>query len=319
MHVDQESKFNRKSTPGLVDTDNSESRLGAKGSYEINSSLTAKYTLELGVNSTKTDDGAGTSGRIRVRMAKIDMVSKFGTLTVGQDYTADALANLKVDTFAGTVASGVGADYAAYVENATTNMGILYRSRKDLVKYATPVFAGVQYSVSVDKADKRSNDPSSSNYGPTYTTHLVSFDKKMDAMTLRLQSSFTHWAQASTGDNSNLHVGTVLGFGNLTFKAGWSDQESKDLAGVATDTSRMTAGFTYGMGDHTAKLAYYVTEEEVGAASEEDTQISAGYEYALHKNVTMNTIVSLLEHTDSTDTTKNNEATVVSVGAVVKF
>ncbi|WP_372654986.1 porin, partial [Halobacteriovorax sp.] len=47
MHVDQESKFNRKSTPGLVDTDNSESRLGAKGSYEINSSLTAKYTLEL--------------------------------------------------------------------------------------------------------------------------------------------------------------------------------------------------------------------------------------------------------------------------------
>ncbi|GEM_PF-4543396 len=332
MHVDQESSFNRKSTPGLVDTDNSESRLGAKGHYEINSSLTAKYSLELGLNSAANNDGTGTSGRIRIRLAKIDMVSKFGTLTLGQDYTADSLSMLKVDTFSGTVASGVGADYAAYVAGTQSGIGFKYRSRKDQVKYATPVFAGVQYTVSVDKNDNRSNNPAATSpevYAPTYTTHLLSFDKKMDAMTLRLQSSLTHWAQASTGDNSNLHFGTVLGFGNLTFKAGWSKEENESVNSVSTntdETTRMTLGFTYGMGDHTARLAYYASEKDAktstATTTTEDTQISAGYEYAFHKNVSMNTIVSLLEHTDSSHTAtniKNNEATVVSVGAVVKF
>ncbi|WP_417335558.1 porin [Halobacteriovorax marinus] len=325
MHVSQESKFNRKSTPGVVDTDNSESRLGAKGSYDLGNDMTAKYTLELGLNSAKENDGTGTSGRIRMRLAKVDLATKFGTLTLGQDYTADSAAMLQIDTFSGSVASGVGGDYAAYVEGTNSGIGFLYRSRKDLVKYATPVFAGVQYAISVDKNDKRSNDPASTNYDATYTTHLLSFDKKMDAMTLRLQTSMTHWAQAATGDNSNLHFGTVLGFGNLTFKAGWSKEENKSVGGVSTatdETTRMTAGLTYKMAAHTAKVAYYKAEEDAkrGATTttEEDSQISFGYEYGFNKYVSLNTIVSLLDHKETT-TANNNDATVVSMGAVVKF
>lgn len=325
MHVSQESKFNRKSTPGVVDTDNSESRLGAKGSYELGNDMTAKYTLELGLNSAAADSGASSSGRLRMRLAKVDLATNFGTLTLGQDYTADSASMLKIDTFAGTVASGVGGDYAAYVENTNSGIGFLYRSRKDLVKYATPVFAGVQYTVSVDKNDDRSNTSTVNGGEPTYTTHLLSFDKKMDAMTLRLQSSMTHWATSSTGDNSNLHFGYVLGFGNFTMKAGWSKEENKSVNAVSTSTdekTRMTAGLTYKMAAHTARLAYYKAErdEKRGATTttEEDSQISAGYEYGFNKHVSLNTIVSLLDHKETT-TANNNDATVVSLGAVVKF
>ncbi|PIK16586.1 porin [Halobacteriovorax sp. JY17] len=319
MYVNQEDFANRKSMTGVIDTDNSESRLGAKGSYEINSSLTANYALELGLNSSAADSGASSSGRLRIRLAKIDLVSNYGTLTMGQDYTADALAVLKVDTFTGTVASGVGIDYATFVEGQDSGIGFMYRSRKDVIKYATPVFSGVQYTVSVDKNDNRSNTATSAGGQPTYTTHLLSFDKKMDAMSLRLQTSYTHWAMSSNSDNSNLHFGTVLGFGDLTFKAGWSKQEVKPFTGASTETTRMTAGLTYAMAAHTAKVAYYKLEEEVGAATEESSQISAGYDYAFNKNVSMNTIVSLLDNKDSTSTATNNDATVLSVGAVVKF
>ncbi len=321
MYVNQEDFANRKSMTGVIDTDNSESRLGAKGSYEINSSLTANYALELGLNSSAADSGASSSGRLRIRLAKIDLVSNYGTLTMGQDYTADALAVLKVDTFTGTVASGVGIDYATFVQGQDSGIGFLYRSRKDVVKYATPVFSGVQYTVSVDKNDNRSNTATSAGGQPTYTTHLLSFDKKMDAMSLRLQTSYTHWAISSTGDNSNLHFGTVLGFGNLTFKAGWSKEEEKPLTGNTTETTRMTAGLTYKMGAHTAKVAYYKIEEEVGTTSDKDSQISAGYDYAFNKNVSMNTIVSLLknETTPAATPSTDNDATVLSVGAVVTF
>ena len=342
MYVNQEDFANRKSMTGVIDTDNSESRLGAKGSYEINSSLTAKYTLELGLNSAASAADSKTSGRIRMRLAKIDMVSKFGTLTLGQDYTADSASMLKIDTFSGTVASGVGSDYKAFVTGQDSNIGFLYRSRKDVIKYATPVFSGVQYTVSVDKNDMRSNDPTDgSDYQPTFTTHLLSFDKKMDSMNLRLQTSYTSWSTvtstgAATGttdddrgsENSNLHFGTVLGFGNLTFKAGWSKEENKNIALVSTATdesTRMTVGLTYKVGEHTARLAYYKAELEekrgTTTSTEESSQISAGYEYGFNKNVSMNTIVSLLsnETTPASTPSTDNDATAVSVGAVVKF
>ncbi|WP_127714676.1 porin [Halobacteriovorax sp. HLS] len=328
LHVSQEDVYNRKSTPGLVDVDNSESRLGAKGSYDMGT-WKANYALEMGFNSTAANDGTGTSGRIRVRLAKVDFETAYGTVTVGQDYTATALAVLGIDTFNGTVASGVGADYAAYVQNAASGVGFLYRSRKDLVKYSTPSFGGAKYTISVDKNDDRSNTSTDAGGQPTYFEHLLSFDKDLGMGKLGLHAGMVTWAKSATGDNSNLLFGGKYSMNGFTVLLGWSQEENKKTnATTDVEKGRMTAGLKYNHGAHTASLGYYKLENETkvtgGTTTKvEDTQISVGYDHMFNKNVSMNAIFTSLEHKDpahvAVTNVKNNDATIFSVGTVLKF
>ena len=70
LQLSQEDKFGYRSNAGAYNVRNSESRLGAKGEYDVKPSLKMGYRLELGFDSTKTDStNSGKSGRIPIRQA----------------------------------------------------------------------------------------------------------------------------------------------------------------------------------------------------------------------------------------------------------
>ena len=103
-----------RSTPQVMNVGNSESRIGVKGSHDVEK-FSAHYKLELGVDSTYQNDKYNstggtafgkTSGRIRIRLANVKLKTKFGAFTLGQDYTATAKMVLGLDPLADTSVGG---------------------------------------------------------------------------------------------------------------------------------------------------------------------------------------------------------------------
>jgi hypothetical protein len=326
MYVDQESKFNRKTNSGVVDVDSSESRIGAKGSYDLEN-MKAKYKIELGVNSS-------TSSGFRVRVGKAELETKFGTFTLGQDYTASASVVKSYDVFKGTVAQGSNKDYYNFVANSNKQIGYNDRSRADLVKYATPKFAGFQYTISQDKDDQDDrdrNDPTAGNYGITNTEHLISYTKEMGKMMFNFNAAYIHWAEAASGDQSEMQFGGTFKMDKFAFKAGYGIESQDKDAGTTTDIedTRMIVGASYKLGSGKFMLGYSAWEEErkpqAGTTTtKEESHINFGYAHKFNKYVSINGIISSVSIEQNsgvaaTDSAYKNDATIASFGTTIKF
>lgn len=326
MYVDQEQKFNRKTNSGVLDVDGSESRIGAKGSYALEA-MTIKYKLEIGLNSS-------TSKGFRVRVGKADLETKFGTFTIGQDYTASGSIIKTFDVFKGTVAQGSNKDYYNFVENSHKHVGYHDRSRADLIKYATPRFAGFQYTISQDKDDqddKDRNDPQDPNYGITNTEHLISYTREMGEMNLELHAAYVHWAESNSGDQSDMIFGGAFKMKKFAFRAGYGIESQKQEAGTTDDIkdTRMILGTSYKLGSGKVMFGYSASENELKPKTgtketKEESHINLGYAHKFNKYVSVNVIASSIKIEKKTgnsasDEAYKNDATVASFGATIKF
>lgn len=326
-YTDQEDVHGRKTMDGVTDVANSETRMGVKGSVK-HEGHEVKYKVELGINSTYTDNG-NTTDRIRIRQAMIGMKTKAGTLKFGQTYTVLAKQVSNSDPLSSTVAAANGSDQKMRIDQAKSDIGFDYRSRKDLVAYSTPSLHGLKYSVSYDRDDDNSNDPGTGSYGAGNWEHLLQFKRDFSGLDMELYLGYHKWDEASMGDQSNMVYGANLGYGNFGFNFGMSqaEEESKSTPVVTAEIDRMFAGLTYNMGKNTFAFTYQTREDKnqgnVTGTNFDYTQMAFGINHKCSKHVSLNLTALKYEVENKTAGATNkaleNDATQVALGMQVKF
>lgn len=327
VNTDQEQNSTktrtRKSSEGVTDVANSESRLGAKGEVAVDGGMTANYKLELGVNST-SGNGKGT---LSIRHAEVALKHAFGTLSFGQMYTPMSTLALGADFLYETIGGMAGSDVAARVDKASGSIGFNYRARVDGVTYQTPSFMGLTYTVSQDKNNTNDNNTAGVE---SHTEQVLSYKRDLGGMDLNVYVAYDMYSMTGTKDNKELIYGFNLSKDALKLSFAMSGSESTTAGNnFAKEIDRMFAGLSYNMDKHTVSFTYQTretTNDGAKGTNNEVTQMALGYKHNCTKNLDLNLTAVMYELEDTTsgataDTKKDNgnEATLVGLGFQLKF
>lgn len=319
-YVDQDDK-GRKTFSGVRDVDNSETRLGVKGKMDI-SEINASYALEVGLNSSNTSDSS--KGRIRMRLAEIIFNSKFGKVTVGQTLTPMAKKSRSLDPLVYSVLSLVHSDQPDIITGSRKvgkgGLGSIDRSRVDLLAYTTPEFAGITYTISTDKNNKMSNDPTDAEYGVTSYEHVLDFNQSWDELKLNVFVGYQTTSDAAEESNTDLLYGTKIGFKDFEFGFGMTNSEV-EAGGSKQKIDKMIGSLAYNFGKNMVAFTYQTAQDDdkIGASDDEITQLALGYKYAVNSNLNLHTTAGTYEYKDNGTATNNNDANLVFFGAELKF
>lgn len=331
VNVDQEQNTakdrNNNSNAGIVDVQNSVSRIGAKGELS-QEGMTVAYKLELGLDST------GNSG-VALRNAEVSLKHAYGTLTLGQTYNPLSNIGLSADPMTENIAGFQGIDMAAFVNQAsdlntnlgTSGIGFAYRGRVDGVTYTTPSMMGLTYTISQDKDNKNKRETKSENH----TEHVLSYKRDLGGLNLNLYAGLGTWSQTETTDNKDMVYG--LGLSKDAFKFNFTMSESESTAvgsKFAYEVSRMFAAASYSMNKHNVAVSYQSREDKNFDGTKdqkiETTQMAVAYKHQCSSAMDLNLTFAKLEIEDTTAgataTTKKdngNDATLLSAGIQVKF
>lgn len=304
----------RKTFSGVRDVDNSESRLGVKGTADADI-VKASYAIEVGLNSSNDSDT--TKGRIRMRLAEVKFDSKLGTVTVGQTYTPMSKKALTLDPLGNTIFGVAYADQKVLIGNATAygkgGLGAIYRARLDLISYTTPSFAGLTYSFSSDKDNKMSNDPTSAAYGNTSYEHMLDFNRKFNDVSLNAFVSYQTAADSAQKDNTDLFYGVKVGYMGVDFAFSMTHSEIETTTKAKTD--KMIGSLAYTMNAHKVAFTYQSAENKT-TSKVKATQYALGYKYALLSNLDLRATVGMFKHEQ---TGSNNDATIAALGTEFRF
>ncbi len=320
-YVDQEDVHNRKTSDGVTDVTNSESRIGVKGNGEVFHVKTS-YKLELGINSTKDDDT--NDFRIRVRESMLKLHTKYGKLMFGQTYPVVVKQGRRSDPLQETIAGHQGEDMSQRVANATKDLGFNDRSRADLVGYISPSLHGLTYSVSQDRGNGFSNDPANSNYGSRTTEHLLRYERGLGMVDLDLYAGLQKVNQASAQvDEETMTYGFNAKMKNFTVGFAMSTEEYDGNSNTEADEKeRMFASLSYGMGKNTYAFTYQTREDSTDSAVQtEYTQMAVNWAHQCNKWATFNLTAIKYEVEDVVDATASaeNDATILATGIQLKF
>jgi len=327
-----------------TDVANSESRIGVKGEYGFNDH-TAKYVLELGVNS-------GTNA-IGVRESYVDIGGFWGSIIAGQTYVAGDMVGLKLDPLSGTSAGLAAVDITnalpSMADDDTTaanetyvpikydhalgayGIGYTYRSRKELIGYKTPVIGGFQFYTTIDNND----DIALAGNKATFWSNQASFEKQINDMNFGVYAIYDVVSGAGYKDAKVMGAGlsfAAMGFG-LTGMYTKSEKTAETAAAQPVETTQImiTGKYTF-MDTNTVALTYgkmsNEDKNEVGNAAKNNTsQMAVALIKELHKNVSVRASYGIVEK-EQEDTTENVKAinltggfkaTVAAVGTTITF
>ncbi|OIQ16349.1 MAG: hypothetical protein BM556_14480 [Bacteriovorax sp. MedPE-SWde] len=332
-HTDQEDVHAKKSMDGVTDVQNSESRLGVKGKVKLTKSVTAKYKLELGLNSTNEGDAGSTTdgkyGRTRLRTAKVDVKTNYGKFTYGQTYAILSKMAKIADPLDGTVAGFQGDDQKARIAKATKEIGFAYRSRVDLMAYTTPSIHGLTISVAADRDNDNSNGAAATDSasGPTHYEYLARFQRDLGSVDLDLYVGQSNFSQSDEGDQTYMMYGANLSFGNIDLNLGMSKQEDEEggASPVMIEVDRMFGAVAYTKDKCKLTLTYQTREDSNVAHVKNDkidySQIAVNYTHTFNKHASAS-LTALKWETDNKITTAksdDNDATQLALGMQLKF
>lgn len=326
-YIDQEDVHNRKSTDGITDVSNSESRIGAKGKGEV-LGMETHYKLELGVNSTNKNDG-GDEWRIRVRESLLKMKGKYGTAMLGQTYGVVVKQGRRSDPLQETIAGHQGDDMKNRVANAVKDLGFNDRSRADLIGYVSPSFHGLTYSLSQDRGEGFSNAVGDTNYGVTTNEHLVRYQRDMGNVDVDLYVGLQATARAAAQvDEETMTYGFNLGFNNFGLNFAMSTEEYDGNSNNNKDErERMFGALTYEMNKNKYSFTYQTREDSTdGSATAEYTQMAVNWAHKCNKWATVNlTAMKYEKELQNTALTgdalklQEADATILAAGIQLKF
>lgn len=276
------------------------SRLGVKGSMDINDSLKAIYKLEYEVFFD--DDGKGDGGsNFKQRNTYVGLQGGLGTILVGRHDTPVKLMQGKVDRFNDLPLGDIKNIFEG--ENRESNTAL----------YSSPTAAGFAVSASwvaaEDDAVGQGTGARGGNDGGsvavTYTTDMFTLalgsDTNIDDRDLiRLIAEFKlgmaklglMWQDAELHDDDDkadesgfLLSGEIGVTDNVVLKAQYALNENEDYnAGSMTDTdydvTQMAIGADYKLNGNSKLFAYYANiETDVdGGETSDDSTIGVGYE-----------------------------------------
>ena len=321
MSYSNQDVKSRKSFSNVRDVDNSESRLGVKGTMEADM-LKASYNLELGLNSSNDSDT--TLGRIRMRMAEIKFESKFGTVAVGQTYTPMSKKALTLDPLSNTLLGIAHSDQKVIFANTKTfgkgGLGAIYRARADLISYTTPSFAGITYTVATDKENKMSNSPSAAAYGRTAYEHLLDFNHKMNDWTLNAFAAYQMTGDASVKSDTDLFYGVKVGLQGFDVAFSMTNSEIES-GGQKRQIDKMIGAVSYKMNAHKVAFTYQTAEDDnkIAATKDEVAQFALGYKYAFNSNLEFRATAGMYNYDNKTTTANKNDSSIFALGTEFKF
>lgn len=336
--VEQEEKFNYKTSAGVVDNENYESRLGAKGDYKFNDDLSLDYMLEIGLDSTKVDSGttsySGTFGRIRIRRSWVQFHTNWGKLLAGQTFTPTALVTKKLDPLDSTGAAlkALGHDGIIATPGSVKIKGIAskYRGFKDGMGYQTPEWGGAKLTFWSDHNGRADLDRSATNgVGDEYWETVFDYKRELESMKFGLYAGYTVWNSSGKEKQSSLLVGFDTHFGDFGIMAAVTEEaETTTSTDKESKKSYTQAAVSYQLSEKAKVALTYGNRADdsgsTGTATDKHTlnQIAFGYIRQYTKNVRAHLTVYQFKYTEDDATlaaSNDNTATVASLGAFITF
>lgn len=347
LQVDQEDKFKTTSGAGVYNVRNAESRIGARGVHELDA-FDVGYHLELGIDSTTKGGGShpGVSGRIRIRLAYANVSGAWGTLTMGQDTTATSAVQYSYDPLSNTSLGAAGLSQAELLQGAKLintatdrvepDLGMKFRTRRDVLKYQTPSFHGLTWTVSMDRDDD--SDVRHNEGGDTHYENLLSYSREFSGLDMTLQVGNITWSNVETKDENiwmyGLRLGHESGFAAsfLYTTEEYDRKVGSELASI--EITRMLATLSYKWGQNLVALTYANRDTENPLRSDENTvtsvagnkftssQIAFGYKYFASDNIEFKATIGQYKHEEDDAAlaqTNDNKATIAALGMALSF
>jgi predicted porin len=245
-----------------------DSRIGVKGSNDLNHGLKAVYQMEFGVKVGDKFDTSTDSKAFSGRNTFVGLAGDFGTVLFGRHDTPLKMSQAKFDLFGDTAS-----DIAKPQGKVTGEV----RGEK-VVAYVSPSFSGV----TVVAAQVQDGDS---------TTDWTSYAVNYDGMGI-------HAAYAADNTQADDRTRFTAYYKNDMFQVGAMMEETENAAGTTTnDVTVLNAA--YFMGDFTFAIQNQEDDKDVTGANK---TMTFGVMYSLGKGTTAY-VARANENNGGTDTT----------------
>jgi len=285
----------------------SASRWGVRGFEDLGGSLAAGFWLEAGLNA---DDGtggttstnnqpSGTTSALFNRRSTVSLISNWGELRLGRDFTSIFRNRDDVDPF---TTSGVGANLA----DALTIAGTTATRASNMVAYFLPsnlggFFGEAQYFMG-ENVDV-SNVPSPDD-GDGFAGRL---GWAGGGFAVAVAGSRTQYGQsATTGDIEVVNVGASYDFQFMKISAGYYHDEIKQISPVTATGYLVGAVFPIGPGQLKFSFSSYGTDEPDDPRGD---KAAVGYVYNLSKRTSVYGTYAYLHNSGGASFTLNGALT----------
>jgi predicted porin len=278
------------------------SRIGVKGSTELDNGLSATYGVEYGLDldgdNASTSTATATSRTLNARNTFVGVKGGFGEVRVGRHDTPAKLATAGLDAFADGYAdmSNIIAADAQRIDNVVAYIG----------KFG-PVGVAAAHSTDADIAGQVApSGEGDLNGGNDASSMLVNYSNGP------IYAGLGHTAVQKTLKSTNLGVGYKAEAGHF---ANVVLEQVKDTAtSNKTDNAYVAGGFKTGAA--TLKVGY--GESKFKPTGQKEKQTTLGVDYSLGKKTSTYLLLNEDKNIDLNSTT-NDKTTQAVVGVVTEF
>ena len=283
------------------------SRIGVKGSTELDNGLSATYGVEYGLsldgdagnsnNLVGTAANANSTDRtLTARNTFVGVKGGFGEVRVGRHDTPAKLATAGLDAFADGYADmgNIIVSDNQRVDNAVAYIG----------KFG-PVGVAAAHSTQTNLSGLGETDGGDVNGGTDANSLLVNYSNGP------IYAGLGHTAVAKTVKTTNLGVGYKAEAGHF---ANVVLEQAKSSVGEKLDNAYVAAGFKTGAA--TLKAAY--GESKYKPTGSKEKQTTLGVDYSLGKKTSTYLLLNEDKNIDH-DSTTNDKTTQAVVGVVTEF
>lgn len=276
------------------------SRLGVKGSSDLDGNLKAVYLAEFGL-----DTGSGANSGLIDRNQWVGIEGGFGTVFVGRHDTPLKTVGRKADLFWSTQ---IGQNRSIVREDVNWDA----RPEK-VIGYKTPKTSGLNSTIMYITDSGDDNDNSAISVNGLYTTGdlLLGFGFE------------DRNAPVAANEANALRMFAKYNYGNGSVVAYYQDADN----GAANDDTVIGLGGTYKVSTAGTLKAQYYTRDEDGAA-DDGKLFAVGYDHNMGKAVDVYVQYAMTEntggiggagHDESVAANADGDASAMSAGVRVKF
>ena len=265
------------------------SRIGVKGSTELDNGLSATYGVEYGLNLDGDQGTSATAKTLNARNTFVGVKGGFGEVRVGRHDTPAKLATAGLDAFADGYAdmSNIIEADGQRVDNVVAYIG----------KFG-PVGVAAAHSTDISAED--------TDGGKDANSMLVNYSNGP------IYAGLGHTAVQDTKKMINLGAGYKVEAGHF---ANVALEQVKDTAtGNKTDNAYVAGGFKAGAA--TLKVGY--GESKFKPTGQKEKQTTLGVDYSLGKKTSTYLLLNEDKNIDLNSTT-NDKTTQAVVGVVTEF
>lgn len=265
--------------------DSNASRIGFKGSYELDAGLKALYHIQAGVQ-TDSDTSNDDKDMFTKRFAFAGLAGNFGKVLYGTLSSPYKMAGLKIDPFydtaAGEAMGGKNYGLSGYTNGFFDNV----------LAYVTPKMNGFQANAVMVMDDTDANDHHF-NYGASYSQagftagvqllQVNTVNEEVDATRLTAGYKTDQWSIGASMENVDPEDNTDPNYPDRdylyvagTYKVSAKNTLKLSYGDVDGDGTGMAAGISHDLGKKTELYALYSDVDYDSAAQDNRTVISVG-------------------------------------------